>query len=108
MPEVRLVQFVTSVEVKMALVENEGPARKLPTAVNVPLPYATPWSVTELVPQSRLIQLVALVEVRSTPSPAATNCPAPNETAYSSLVVSAFWIDQVRPSGDVRISLPPM
>src|SRR2546422_11635061 len=40
MPDIRLVQFVTSVEVRMALVEDRRP----PTAVNVPLPYAAPWS----------------------------------------------------------------
>jgi hypothetical protein len=57
----------------MALVENDGPGCKLPTAVYVPPPYAAPLSVTAFVPKSREIQLVASVEVNSTPAPTVTN-----------------------------------
>ena len=64
----------------MALAEKTGPA-SFPTAANVPLPYATPHTITVLVPKSCCIHVAALVEVRIVPSPAARNSPAANPTA---------------------------
>src|SRR5947207_1933807 len=91
----------------MALVENDGPGCKLPTAVYVPSPYAAPLSVTAFVPKSREIQLVASVEVKSTPAPTVTKVSAPKAMPFNNASELEFTVFQFVPSEErIRPSAP--